>query len=181
MKGFPTHRREKGFTLIEVVTVALIIAIGAAIVLPNLSNITPEYKLRGAASKLGSQIEFIMDYAVSSGRTLFLYYDLEENSYRIYEPPHVNEEGEEVEGAYLDPEILPDQVHIRRIILPSGEGATSGNVFIEFNPIRTEGTHIVSIQYEDKKVLSVKANSFSGIVSYFEGETDFLRYEEAEE
>lgn len=176
-----SRRIENGFTLIEIVVVVAIIALAALIVTPNLVNVTPKYKLRSAATKLGSKIEFIMDQAVSTGRTYFLYYDLDQNSYRIYLPPYVNEEGEEVEGEFLTPEVLPEQVHLRRVLLPGGEGATSGRIFIEFNPVRTEGAHIATVQFEEGNALSVKANSFSGIVSYFEGETDFLKYEEAEE
>jgi prepilin-type N-terminal cleavage/methylation domain-containing protein len=60
------HMSHKGITLIELVAVLVIIAIGAALWLPNIAAWLPNYRLRSAAQDIVSTMRTAQMKAVSN-------------------------------------------------------------------------------------------------------------------
>lgn len=170
--------RERAFTLIELVVVVAILAIATAVVAINLVNVTPTARLRSDARTIGSRIEMLMDEAVSRGRTIYIYYDLSSDpqKYYTYVPARYDKDGVRHDAVALSPRLISPGIKIKYVRLPDSGTVSSGVYSVEFNPLRTEGTHIVCLEASNEKIISIKANVFSGVVSYFESEIRFREY-----
>ena len=59
-------RNKKGITLIELVVVMIIIAIGAVLLVPNIGGWLPNYRLRSATRDIVSTLRTAQMKAVSS-------------------------------------------------------------------------------------------------------------------
>ena len=63
------HRGERGITLIELVVVMAIIAIGAVLVAPNIGSWIPNYRLRSATRDVVSTLRTAQMKAISNNTT----------------------------------------------------------------------------------------------------------------
>jgi len=63
---FRKKRNGKGVTLIELIVVMVIIAIGAALMVPNIGGWLPNYRLRGATRDIASTMRVAQMKAVSN-------------------------------------------------------------------------------------------------------------------
>jgi general secretion pathway protein H len=72
---------QKGITLIELVVVMAIIAIGAALTTPNISGWLPSYRLRSATRDVASTLRLAQIKAVSSNTPYRVAFDTVNESY----------------------------------------------------------------------------------------------------
>jgi type IV fimbrial biogenesis protein FimT len=63
---FRKQMNQKGITLIELIVVMVIIAIGAALVVPNIGGWLPNYRLRSATKNIASTMRVAQMKAVSN-------------------------------------------------------------------------------------------------------------------
>ena len=83
MNVITLNKREKAFTLIELLLVIVIIAMAAAVVAPNIGSGNQTAKLNGAARELASALRFARGYALSHAKESTLLFNLDENTYKI--------------------------------------------------------------------------------------------------
>jgi prepilin-type N-terminal cleavage/methylation domain-containing protein len=76
-------RGNKGFSLIELITVLILITVLTAIAVPNLSAALPSYRLRSAARDLYSAMQQAKMRAVMERRNWGIKFDLANNAYRL--------------------------------------------------------------------------------------------------
>jgi len=106
-------RAQHGFTLIEIMAVALIMMLMMALVIPNLGS-TRDSALRDQARELASHLEFARQRAVMTGQPHRLLIDVEAGAYRLewfvsenrasgIEDPTEQEAVPPAEGALVDP------------------------------------------------------------------------------
>jgi len=72
---------QKGVTLLELIVVMVIIAIGAALTTPNIGGWMTNYKLRSAARDVASTLRLAQIKAVSGNTTYHVVFDTVNNSY----------------------------------------------------------------------------------------------------
>ncbi len=74
---------QKGVTLIELIVVMVIIAIGAALTTPNIGGWLRTYRLRSATRDVASTLRLAQIKAVSANTTYQVVFDTVNNSYII--------------------------------------------------------------------------------------------------
>ena len=77
------HKRDKnrGFALIELIIIIVIIGILVVTVLPNFRNTVDSANLRSAADKLKDDLHYIHNFAVTNHRSTWFTIDINSNSY----------------------------------------------------------------------------------------------------
>jgi prepilin-type N-terminal cleavage/methylation domain-containing protein len=113
----------KGITLIELIVVMVIIAIGALLVLPNIGAWLPNYRLRSGTRDVVSTLRFAQMKAVSTNMIYGVAFDA--NSCQLYR----SSGGLIPEGSPIN---LPSGVQFNNNTFPV-EG-TLGKPFAQFNP-----------------------------------------------
>ena len=172
------RRRRGGFTLFEIIITVLLIGIllaGGAI---SMQGAIPKYRLRSAARGVATTIEHTRLMSVTRGAWLGIRYVLTPGSrdssslpyYQVIPPPPEDNPDlppEEREG--LSKQELPHGVHIAQVILGGNQRVDRGTVNVLFSPMGNSGSHIVVLQGEGDRVLSVKLNAITGLMDFVEG------------
>jgi prepilin-type N-terminal cleavage/methylation domain-containing protein len=113
----------KGITLIELVVVMVIIAIGAVLLVPNIGAWLPNYRLRSGTRDIVSTLRFAQMRAVSTNMPYGVAFDA--NSCQIYR----SSGGLIPEGSPVN---LPSGVQFNNNTFPVD--GTLGKPFAQFNP-----------------------------------------------
>ena len=171
-------RRRAGFTLFETIITVLLIGIllaGGAI---SLQGAIPKYKLRSAARGVATTIEHTRLTSVTRGAWMGIRYVLTPGTrdksslpyYQVIPPPpedNPDQPPEDREG--LSKHELPQGVRIAQVILGGNQRIDRGMVNVLFSPMGNSGSHIVVLQGEGDRILSVKLNSITGLMDFVEG------------
>ena len=80
--GISIRRNRKGFTLVELSVVLLIIALLATVLIPNIGRLGGD-DLRLAARKLGGLIQYLYGESVVQKRNFYLNFDVEKGEYWV--------------------------------------------------------------------------------------------------
>jgi len=78
----PTGRGRAGFTLVEILIVAVLIGIAALVVVP-LAGSAAGVQIRSAANMIASDLEYAKSMAISRGQTFSVVFDKNTETYRI--------------------------------------------------------------------------------------------------
>ena len=188
----PTRRRStRGFTLMELTVVMIILGLTFAVVLPIATNATPGYRLKSAVRTIGSFAESSHAEAVSSSRPFAVVYDLDNREFWTIVPKQVPVEGnpaqmrwvldEQDEEQRTPPQELPRDIVFQSVQSAAGEEFRSGQRIIRFDTIGNEGSHIVTVAFQDpdegttSQPWSVKYNAMTRSLTYREGAQTFYR------
>jgi len=126
----------KGITLIELVIVMVIIAIGAVLLVPNIGAWLPNYRLRSGTRDVVSTLRMAQMKAVSTNMPYGVGFDA--NACQLYR----SSGGLISEGAPIN---LPDRVQFINNTFPPN-GALGGRPFAQFNSDSTSSSGGVTLQ-----------------------------------
>lgn len=82
----------RGFSLLEIMAVMVILGIVLMSVVPALDGLVPTYRLKGGAREVASAMELAQSEAVGARKEYQLAYDLDANTYWLILPPKPREE-----------------------------------------------------------------------------------------
>ena len=140
---------KKGVTLMELVIVMAIIAIGAVLMAPNIGAWLPHYRLRGAARDIVSTMRVAQMKAVSSNVEYQVSFDPVAGTYVLQR--HTG-------GAWVNegvPQTLPQGVQITN---PAGSTA------IQFNPNSTASSASITLRNDRNTQRKISVASSTGRV-----------------
>ncbi len=176
-----------GLTMIELIVVIFILGIIFSLSAVSVNALAPVYRVRSASRNLGARIEEIRGIAINRGRPMGIRYSMglgEDPSFYQLIPPAPDEYPDEpIENRQLGVKnVLPTGVRFRQIAFSSGRAVKApGVVIILFSPMGNTGSHVVTLEGTGKDgnpiVLSVKFNAVTGLIDFYEGETEFQHHE----
>jgi prepilin-type N-terminal cleavage/methylation domain-containing protein len=179
MRSTTAPPRRRGFTLVELTVVVLLIAIAFGVTIVRLDNLAPPFRLRKASRLIAAQIRMLQNECILDNRKLFLIYDISERKYWIEIPADDSDFSYGFgEGEKVGEETLPPGIEFESILGPEND-RIFGQAKVEFSPAGELGSHIVHLKIRnsdrDEDRISVKYNSFSGLTSISEGFIEFER------
>ncbi|MBP1695756.1 MAG: ral secretion pathway protein [Deltaproteobacteria bacterium] len=126
------HMNHKGVTLIELVVVFVIIAIGAMLTVPNIRAWLPNYRLKSATRDIVSTMRTAQMKAVSTNLQYRVYFNPGEGKYWIEKGDQSSGSTNWVGSVDLDNAAREGAIYT----LPSGVSISPAG-FIQFNPNST--------------------------------------------
>ena len=182
----PAPTSDRGFTLIELV--AVLVVVGALLVFSpvGLQALIPERELEAEVGRLRTTLDIIMSQTILDQAAYAMHYDTEHHRWAMQIPEEVtqpNPDGSEepVKALQLDPDPdfeqldwhqLPDGIEMQ---LFEGKNQIRGRFMVTFDPRGTVPPH--SVIFESNRIASLDQDertrtlkvSFSGLVSYSGG------------
>ncbi|HWI41476.1 MAG TPA: prepilin-type N-terminal cleavage/methylation domain-containing protein [Verrucomicrobiae bacterium] len=140
----PTSRRDRGFTLIELSVVLLVLAVAAALVLPRL-DITAEASLRRSARTLAATIRYVQDRAAVTRRSHTVVFDLATDRITVRQPPSEKDEPNSSDP-FLDRPLLGDGIRLKDVSAPPLGKVSAGTVEVPVSPLGLPGVLTVHLE-----------------------------------
>jgi general secretion pathway protein H len=171
----------RGFTLLELIVVLVIISLMTALVTPRLVGSLTKMNLKTSAQKISSFLRYARSQAVSEQTVYHAVFDFEKNSIYIKnEKPQGDEDTffkAEIESAETDNSkskrsgtqsyILPEGVVIKKAII-ANEEIDSGLFNIVFYPAGSSSGGIVVLMDEKERRYQINIDFITGIISLSE-------------
>lgn len=172
------HRRNAGFTFLELMTVIGILAMMSALVVANMDGLMVSSQLSYAARALGNELQTIRDVAALQGREIFLEIDLDESRWRVVDIPSpsvVPDEKDREEATYYSEWFEPDLgITLTDLSFGRDDVRSSGVVTVSFDASGevVPGGFIAYFQHEDleeEEGISVELTGITGMVAFYGG------------
>ena len=144
--------RKRGVTLVELVVVMAIIAIGAAFVAPNIGAWIPNYRLRSASRDVTSALRMAQMKAISNNTQYQVSFNPGAGSHIL--------QYQDTGGNWIDdgkPQTLPKGVLISGITFPGNNA--------QFNPNSTSSTGSITLTNTKGSTKTITLTTSTGKVS----------------
>ena len=183
-------RQPRGFTLIELIAVIMIIGLIFTLVVLNIGSLIPGEKIRAEAQSIGQLLQLARSEAAGKGVNYGIVYDLDKHTYWLLTPVNkdqnlsstrTHEEGQQEKRRQSFFAELPAHIKFKDVQLGAGRDATlrRGQVRIEISPLGTASGHVVHlIDDRTEQEYSVELNALTALVTYH---NNYYEFEELED
>jgi prepilin-type N-terminal cleavage/methylation domain-containing protein len=160
--------RERGFTLIELSIVILILAIVARFAIPKIRSITGA-ELGATTRRLAQTTHYLYEEAALSGATYTLYLDLDRQEYWVERADPLT--GESVEDADLLARRvrLPPDVRIADVGVPGAASRSAGVVPTRFFPEGYADGSVIHLRDSEGHAYTLQIDPLRGRGEVYEG------------
>jgi prepilin-type N-terminal cleavage/methylation domain-containing protein len=158
--------KNKGFTLIELIVVLVVISISIALVAPSLPRISRTVELKGAAKKISAILRYYRSVAGNQGKVYRVFFDSNLREVRVQSMEPTEGKGEEERKNEKSPQkvySLPEGVQIKEIKVDSPQ-YPSDLPTIEFYPNGGSNGGTILLDSQDLKGYKIKIHFLTGIV-----------------
>jgi prepilin-type N-terminal cleavage/methylation domain-containing protein len=160
---------KKGFTLLELMFVVVIMAVAITLTVAKVDFLIPKYRLRGALREIASTVRLARVKATSIAMDLYIQYDLSNNEYWLLVP---GKEEETIRYEKLLKKRLPTGISFKNVIVTDKTGESSGISTIKVSPFGIRGSHIVNLIDKDGRIGALKINGFTGSATFYNEEKE---------
>jgi general secretion pathway protein H len=158
--------KNRGFTLIEVMVVLILISLSMLLVTPSLSRFSKTVELKGAAKKISAILRYYRSEAVNQGRVYQVLFDPDLREVRV-QSIEEKDEDEGAEGAKDNSSqkryTLPKGVDIKEVKADSPQYPSDYSV-IEFYPNGGSNGGTILLDSQDRKGYRIKIDFLTGVV-----------------
>ena len=158
--------KNKGFSLIELVIVLVLISLSISLVTPAFSRFSKSVELKAAAKKVSGILRYYRSEAVQKGMVQQVLFDPELREVRILAPESPEDQGEGPKSKGKSPQIkfpLPDGVQVKEVKIPSPL-YPSDFPAIEFYPNGGSNGGSILLEGQDHKGYRIKVHFLTGMV-----------------
>jgi general secretion pathway protein H len=157
--------RNKGFSLIEMVIVLVLISLSIALVTPSLSRFSKRIELRTSAQKVSGILRFFRSEAVQKGRVFQVLFDPDTRVVRAraLEGDDPEKEGKEEPKIQEKRYFLPSGIQMREVKIPSPE-FPSDLPTIEFYPHGGSNGGTILLEMQGEKGYRIQVHFLTGMV-----------------
>ena len=163
-------RESKGFTLIELTVVVVLIGIILGLTFPRFQTAILTDDLKATTRKMVGMIKGLRDEAIREQRVYFLHFDLESNRYWIDSTGMTEEE--RARAAEKAP-TLPEGVRVLDIWLSSKGKKMTGQTAIRFSRKGYVQPSAIHLGAEDGREFTLVLNPFLGRVKIYDKYIEF--------
>lgn len=137
--------KNKGFTLIELMVVIIIMGLMAGLSVPAITGNLPTYRLNNDIRSVTNGLMLARSYAISSGVPYLCTFTKDASSYRIVKDENTNhavDVGEKTTVTQLSRGITINSATVTIIFSPRGNADVSGNVTLINNKNMTRTVYV---------------------------------------
>ena len=167
----PEASTRRGFSLIEMLAVLVILGLMAGIVMVSWRAVLPHEQLHSAVRALAATLQSARSEAIARNGEFRLEYDLEHGRYRIVTPfRHGGGLAAREEDKIAFPwTVFPKGVEFHRVNIDATEYAR-GVVFVRFDPLGAASGHtIILVQKPQDAYFTIDVHALTGLIEYHEG------------
>ena len=171
----PPPKGGRGFTLVEVMVVVVIVGLMAGLAATRMDFLVPKYRLRGAAREVAGLFKQARSRAAGSGHDVYVEIDLPRGTYWLliaFPKPVAGAEAADPKALEYQPisqQVLPDGVKFVDVIQGSQDKIDAGRARMRVTPFGSSSHLIVNLKNAEDREISVKMNGFTGSVTFHEG------------
>lgn len=158
---------KKGFALIELILVLMIVGLSLTLVIPSLSRLSKTIELKGAAQKIGAMLRHSRTEAIHKGKVYQVIFnlDLREIKVQWLDPGQEEGEDEEEKGKSTTTQVytLPSWISIKEVE-PIKARYSSELPTIEFYPHGGSNGGSFFLGGEDHQGYRIKVQFLTGMV-----------------
>ncbi len=158
-------KRERGFTLLELILVMVLISITMVFAIPQLSSFVFHDPLKKAARQLTLLVTSVSRLAVRTGEPQSLFYDHQQ---QLLQTGHKSGDDDELSG-YLSMS-LPETVTVRDIEFYSGDVVSGGQFSLEFSSKGYLQPCLIHLQDKEGEVLTLQLSPFLATITIHQGD-----------
>ena len=159
--------RCKGFSLLELIVVLLILGLSIALVTPSLSRFSSTVELKGAAKKVSAILRYYRSEAVNRGKVYHVLFDSDLNEVRIQPVVLEEEQGEgEKREDNSSPQIytIPKGVHLQEVKVESTQ-YPSDLPTIEFYANGGSNGGTITLDSQGRQGYKIEVDFLTGVVA----------------
>jgi general secretion pathway protein H len=149
--------KNKGFSLIEIVIVLIIISLSISLVTPSLARFSKMIELKTAAKKVSGILRYYRSEAIQQGKVHQVLFDLNLREVRVLSLEPTEEKV--LKNKYP----LPAGIQIKEMYIPSSENPADFPA-IEFYPSGGSNGGSILLDSQDQKGFRIKVHFLTGMV-----------------
>jgi general secretion pathway protein H len=150
--------KKRGFSLVELIIVLLLISLAVSLVIPSLFRLSKTAELKGMAQKVSAILRYCRSESIRRGQVYQVLFDSHAREIRVQSVEEV-EEQERVIQRYA----LPEGIQIEEVKIPPPQYLTEVPA-IEFYPNGGSNGGSILVDSRDRKGYIIKVHFLTGIV-----------------
>ena len=159
--------KSRGFSLIEMIIVLVVIGLSASLVVPSLSQFSKTVELKGAARKISAILRYCRSEAVNKGQTYQIIFDSDLREVRVQKTESSWEKEEEMKRdakSVRQMYHLPKGINVKEVNIISPE-YSSDYPTIEFYPNGGSNGGSFLLSSEERGGYRIKVHFLTGMVA----------------